>query len=463
MQALRAILGSRGFWFSVGGVFGLQFLLLLLSTPLYEIDTNSFIRGGLSWDIYHNPLLNIVVAVCSKIWASAWLIVGVQLAVYGFAASFLVWVLFAEQRVIRWVALGIAALEPLSLFYHFSILSESLFTSFLLLSVANMVLWMRHSGGAPAFLTGLALGLAFVAKLSALIHFPLLGFFLIRGRREWQQRIGGLSLAVLPLAGAYAFVHLGQQVINEGDLYTVEGRVRWDFSSALYDSTEVDAPDFKRYVHPYLYVDGKLVAHRELRRELSYLGYKDCVSYYEHEGLKSSTGINRCDSIFGEVAAQIMKKHFWAAEGQFIRDNFRFVHELNYIDYRFTPGLHYYHPPAEYAYLDSLMGTHYGLDLSQKADRIPGIWKSLSFGNVYLPILWWLGWVVLLVGGWMLWQRRPSWEVMVLGLTVAIPWVFHLVYISYRPRFLAPYIVALLLLGLWEGSRIWRGQKPRSF
>lgn len=450
MQALRALMRDRRFWGQVAGIWGLQLVLLLLSTPLYEIDTNSYIRGGLSWDIFHNPLLNLLIAACSKIWANAYFFVAVQLAVAAFAGTFLARVLFGSKGWALWVALGLVALEPVSLFYHFSLLSESLFSSFTMLSIAFLVLWMRHSGGAPAFLAGLAMGLAFVAKLSAITHVPLLALFLLRGSRDWQQRIGGLSLAVMPFVGCYAFVYLGQQLINGGDLYTVEGRVRWDFASALYDSSEVDAPVFKRFVHPYLYRDGAFVAHRELRRELTYLGYKDCVASYEAQGHRETVGINACDSLFGAAATQVMARHFWAAEGQFIRDNFYFVHHLNYLETRFTPGLHHYYADAEWGYLDSLMSLHYGLDLSRRPERIPGIWKSLSFGNTYMPIWWWAWWLALGTAAWLALRRKGMWEVLALAGLLAIPLLMNLVYISYRPRFLAPYLVLVGMLLLWE-------------
>jgi hypothetical protein len=462
MQALRDILRDRRFWWLIAGTWALQLLLLGLTTPLYEIDTNSFIRGGLSWDIYHNPLLNLLIAACSKVWASAYLIVAVQLAVAAFSGIFLARVLFGRGGWAFWIALGLVALEPVSLFYHFSLLSESLFSSFTLLSVAFVVLWVRHSGGAPAFLAGFAMGLAFVTKLSAITHLPLLAIFLLRSPRDWQQRIGGLSLAVMPFVGCYAFVYLGQQVINDGDLYTVEGRVRWDFASSMYDSNEVQAPAFKRFVHPYLYRDGAFVAHREVRRELTYLGYKDCVAGYEAQGHRETFGINACDSLFGAAATQVMARHFWAAEAQFIRDNVYFVHHLNYLETRFTPGLHHYYSEAEWGYLDSLMSLHYGLDLSQRSDRIPGIWKSLSFGNSYMPIWWWAWWLGLATAAWLAVRRKEMWELLTLAGLVAIPLLMNLVYISYRPRFLAPYLVLVGMLLLWEARVIFSKSKPQA-
>jgi hypothetical protein len=432
----------------------LQWLVLAIGTPLYEIDTNSFIRGGLSWDIYHNPLLNIYIAICTKIWANVWFMVALQCLFYAGAAAFLVSVLFGEHKRLRWVALGIAGLEPLTLFYNHSLLAESFFTSLAMLTVAFLVLWLRHGGNGHAVLLGFAMGLCFMAKLSAMIHLPLLGLMLLRADRPFGGRLKGLALALLPFAACYAFVYVGQRTINEGDIYTVEGRVRWDFSSALYDSTEAGVPAFAQLVHPYIYQEGKLVAHRELRRELSYLGYKDCVAEWEVRGYPAHRGINACDSLFGAVAEKIMAKHFWEVERQFIADNFRFVHTLNYIDYRFTPGLHYYHPQREYAYIDSLMTVTYGYSLAGREDKIPKVWRSMEFGNVYMPVIWWTWWVVLVVGL-VLWLKRPRerWELLVLGVITGIPIVFHLVYISYRPRFLAPYIVLMLLLLLCDLSR----------
>jgi hypothetical protein len=450
MQRPLDIVCNKGFWMGVALVAAVQWVCLAIGTPLYEIDTNSFIRGGLSWDIYHNPLLNIYIAACTKLWPNVWFIIGLQCLLYAVAATLLSNVLFTNRPALRWAALGLAAVEPLTMFYNHSMLSESFFTSFSLLSVAMLVLWLRHGRWQTALLLGAMMGLCFMAKLSAMIHLPLLGLMLLRWRWPLRTRLKGLGLAMLPFLMCYGFVFVGQKIINQGDIYTVEGRVRWDFSSAMYDSTEAGDPAFARYVHPHLYPDGQLAAHRELRRELSYLGYKDCVADYEARGFAANLGVNACDSIFGRVAQAIMARHFWQAERQFIADNFRFAHELNYIDYRFTPGLHYYHPAHEYAYIDSLMLQTYGYSLADREADIPLIWRSLTFGNVYMPLIWWLWWGVLLLALWLWLRRRDRWELMVLGLLTAIPMVFHLVYISYRPRFLAPYIVLMGMLLLWE-------------
>jgi hypothetical protein len=286
-----------------------------------------------------------------------------------------------------------------------------------------------------------------------MVHLPLFGLLLVAPaltRLSFLHRIRNLAVAIVPFAACYFFVFIGQGIINQGDLYTVEGRVRWDFSSSMYDPHSSSHPDFKRHVDRYIVQDGKLVQNRELRRELSYLGYKDCVAEYEQRGFTANRGINACDSLFGEVAAEIMEKHFWEAEKRFIRDNVYFLHHLSYIDYRYTPGLHYYHPEAEYAYIDSLMITTFNFDLKERQDRIPGVWTSLEFGNVYLPIWWYLWWAALLTAL-VLFLRDPRRrELLVLAGLTAIPIVFHLVYISYRARFFAPYLVLVGLLVIWE-------------
>ncbi len=425
-----------------------KLLGLFLTTPLYDLDTNSYIRGGFTWDIYHNPFMNLFIAVFGKIWSNAWFIVSIQCLIYALAGAFLIQTLTQDRRNAWWWALlGIVLLEPLTAFYNYSLLAESSFTAFTLVSVAAAIRYLRVPHPRWALLFGLGLGLTFLCKLSALIHLPLFLIFLFRGPFIRRSVPMGL-LALLPFVGCYLFVYVGQKKINEGDLYTVEGRVRWDFSSALYNPEEVEGDEFKRYVHPYILEAGKMEMHRERRRELSYLGYKDCVADYEARGRSANEGINACDSIFGAVAQQIMDQHFWAAEKQFIRDNFRFIHELNYIDYRFTPDLHYYYPDHEWQYLDSLMRTHYAVDLSENQARIPEIWTSLSFGNVYMPVIWWLWWGFLIGAAIFWWRDRSRWELLVIAGLVAIPIVFHFVYISYRPRFLAPYLVLVWSLGM---------------
>lgn len=428
-------------------IASLQLLILALTTPMYEIDTNSFIRGGFSWDIFHNPFLNLYIAAVAKFFPNLWVLVFGQVLFFAFASAFLIDTLFSKRKNwTYWLAISVASLEPLSMFYNFSLLAESFFTAFTLLSVSFLIRWMRDGKTFDVLLFGLLMGLTFLTKLSAMIHLPLFALLLIREGRPFFQRVKSLGFSLIPYILCYLFVYFGQQKINQGDIYTVEGRVRWDFSSALYDSTIAGDPTFSRFVHPYIYADGKLVAHRELRRELSYLGYKDCVADYENRGFSANRGINACDSIFGMVAAKITKDHFWQAEKQFVADNFRFIHSLNYIDYRFTPDLHYYHPASEFQYIDSLMATHFGYDLSKNAEKIPRVWTSLDFGNIYMPIIWWIWWLAIGFAAFLWLRKRSRWELLVLGVLASIPLLFHFIYISYRPRFLAPYIILMLFL-----------------
>lgn len=442
---MSPFLKNRVFWIHVLVVFGIQLgLLLIWATPLYEIDTNSFVRGGFSWDIFHNPFLNLYLAVTGKIWANVWFILSGQLLFFAFAVTFLAHVLFRNQTLLLWFALLLAVLEPVTMYYNFALLAESFYASFILLGVAFLILWFREGRLMYAILFGAALGGAFLCKLSGMIHLPLFVLLFFRRRSPLPARLISMAGAVVPFMLCYLFVLGGQKVINNGGLYTVEGRVRWDFSSSQYRPQEIAGDQFHQYVDPYIIKKGALVSHRELRRELSYLGYKDCLADLERQGTDPNAAILECDRIFGDVAAQIMDQHFWEAEMQFIKDNFRFVHSLNYLDYRFTPGLHYYYPAYEFAYIDSLMQATYDYSLENRSRDIPAIWRSLDFGNVYMPLMWWL-WALLLVAlGLLFLQKMSRYELAVMGVPLGITLVFHLVYISYRPRFLAPYLILML-------------------
>lgn len=440
-----------------GSVFVLQLILLLLSTPMYDIDTNSFIRGGFTWDLYHNPFLNLYVGALGKIWPNLWFLIAGQLLFYAFAAAFLIEIVI-KQPIFRGLALLLVALEPVTTFYNFSLLSESFFTSFLFWMLSFLILWFREGKGLWAVGSGLMLGLAFVAKLSGVLFLPLLLLIFLRKGADIWQRARAFALALLPFVACYYFVQIGQGMINEGALYTVAGRVRWDLASSQYRPEEVKAAYFQKKVDPYIFQNGELVPHRELRRELSYLGYKDCVADFEGQSGNHNLAVQKCDSIFGEVADQILEQHFSAALGQFIKDNVHFIHKLNYLETRYTPELHFYYPEQEWAYIDSLMATHFHYDLSKNHDKIFSIWKNLGFSNVYLPLLWWLGWLCMIGLGLVLLKKWRAWEAWIFGLMLGIPWVFHLIYISYRPRFLAPYLVILLLATLWQ-LQFWRGRR----
>ena len=448
MITLPSILRDRSFWWGAGIIFLLQAGILALTTPMYEIDSNSYVQGALTWDIYHNPFLNFYVAAVGRVWKSLFLMAAGQILFYGLSASLLIQVLF-RRSIWQWVAVLVAALEPLAMFYNFSLLSESFFTSFTLGMVAMLILLLREGRPGFAFLFGTMMGFAFLARLSALIYLPLMGLVLIGGRENLLARGRNVLLAVVPFVACYAFVLFGQQILNDGGLFTVKGRVLWDFMSSQYEPDEINGAEFKRFVNPYIYENGELEPDRELRREKSYLGYKDCVADYEDRGIPAEEGILRCDSIFGAVGQQIKEKHFWAAEGQFILDNLYAVRNTSYIDYRFTPGLPYYHDESEYTYLDSLMTVNYGINLAEREKQIPRMWRSLSFGNTYMTGILSI-YVLVVLGLGVLWFReRWRWEWGALALTLAIPLGFYLTYISYRPRFMAPYLVLMLLAGMW--------------
>ena len=456
MKTLLHILKSRPFWWGVGGIVVVQLVILGMTTPMYELDSNSYIQGMFTWDIYHNPFMNFYVGALSKIWKNLGFLVAGQVIFYAVSASLLVQVLFrSDSYGGLWSVVGIvvAALEPLTMFYNFSLLSESFFTSFTIGMVAMLVLLYREGRWGYALLFGTLMGFAFLARLSAMIYVPLFGLLLLGGRENILGRGRNVVIALLPFVACYAFVFFGQKILNDGGLYTVKGRVMWDFMSSQYHPSEIEGNDFKRYVNPYIFENGVLEPDRELRREKSYLGYKDCVAEYEQQGIDAEEGILICDSVFGAVGQQIKEKHFWAAEWQFFKDNLYAVRNTSYLEYRFTPGLPFYHDSAEYAYLDSVMTVNYGVNMEEREEEIPRIWRSLEFGNAYMTVV--LGLYVLVVAGlglgfliWGIGKRIWNWEWLAFFSVLVIPLGFYLTYISYRPRFMAPYLVLMVLGGI---------------
>src|SRR5689334_4852579 len=121
---LTPLLKQKSFWLGAAGIALVHTLALLFSTPLYDHDTNSFIRGGLDWDIYHNPFENIFLALAGKITKIPQVIVCIQVLVFAFAASFFAHVLFSKRFFLA-LALCVAAIEPVNMFYNFSFLPES--------------------------------------------------------------------------------------------------------------------------------------------------------------------------------------------------------------------------------------------------------------------------------------------------------------------------------------------------
>ena len=161
------IFRSRTFYRAAGIIFLIKLLWLLLACPLYDLDTNSFIRGGFTWDIYHNPFMNLFIAGLGKVWANAWFIVSVQCLGFAFCGAFLLEAWFGGARkhhIGYWIALAVIILEPLTTFYNFSLLAESFFTGFTFLAIGSAILWLRQPSLRIALFFGLAIGLTFSAS-----------------------------------------------------------------------------------------------------------------------------------------------------------------------------------------------------------------------------------------------------------------------------------------------------------
>ena len=491
-------------------IFGCKIFLLSIYTPLYALDTNAYIRGMMTWSIYHNPGTNFFIGVLGKLGANAWAIAAVQCGIYSLAAAFFIRILFGEKRETNLLeerklaeiqghnkmqhrgykfaigfALIVAALEPVTLFYNFSLLSESNYIAFLLLSLSFLILFLRN----PHFYSGLAFGLAlavlFWIRLAGLMFFPLLLFYfwavyktetgrtafsgnkIARGSsatthggpaKKGVRVLAFAALGVIPLLFSIGLVHFGQKKINDAGLFVAKGRQHWDRVSSHYKTEEVNVPDFHRFVDSRIL----LANDPESRREFAYLGFRDCTEYYELQGKNPNRSVLTCDSLFGRAADEVSSKHRGTAWWQFVGDNFKGLFSGNYLDYRFTPSLTFGYSNAEYYYLDSLMLRHYGLDNSSGEKNIPRIWRSKTFANFWAILIF----VILLLVSFfaLVWQLIKKVEPVPFGnnvLTVRaavtfllfssawLPYLVHLFRIGYRLRFIAPVISLVLISGIW--------------
>ncbi len=443
----------------MAGIFmaisGIQLFILMATTPMYALDTNSYIRGILSWSVYHNPLSNIFIGILSKMVENAWFIVSVQILVYAASSSILIQSIFKE---IRWMipAALFAGWEPVTMFYNLSLLSESLFCSMTLLMVASGIRYFRSPGIQPALLFGVFAGLAFLARLSGNLYVALLFLIFFAVGIPFRKRLMHFGMAAGTYMLFYIFVWAGQSLINDGALYTVKGRVLWDFSSSQYSPRLVRSDSFNRLMAKRILAADSLTGDRELRREQAYLAYKDCLAEYEVAGNESGS-IFSCDSLFGGAASQIVSQKAGAAFFQFVADNLYDIHNRSYLEERFTPGMHFYQDESEYHYLDSIMSRHYSLNLPEQSRKIPAIWRSLGFPTAWATLVFYLWIASLLLLLLIKIRGKLKWEILLPVFTVSLPVVFHLIYISYRLRFWGPVILLLLLSVLAQFYQFRKG------
>ncbi len=419
-------------------IFAVQVILLLGSDPMVDLDTNSYIQGGFSWDIYHNPFENMYLAFILKIGGGALLAAIGQLLVFAASASFLSRVLFPDNRFLFYLICSIAAFEPIGLFFHFSILPESFFISFLLLSIGFALLWLREKEKRFSFFSGLFLGAMFLCKVSGLFFLPALALFI--QKKERRYFFGDFIRAALPVVFALSFVIIGQYRLHGDVFFLHSGRFQFDRLSMHYQ-TASNLPNSK-WIDAALYDSLNWKRNSDVRRIQMQEGWKACIAEQENNKSGHSATVFYCDEIWLKSAQELRKK---GPSGQF-SENFSNLHRQNYLDERLTPGLEWRHDPKEFEALDEKMQTHFGSFKGPLSTPAFSGWRKIAFLNVYIPILFWLFIGLCLFTFLYVLRKSKKPELGLVFLFFILPYFAMVLYIiPWRTRFFAPLILPILI------------------
>jgi 4-amino-4-deoxy-L-arabinose transferase-like glycosyltransferase len=192
-------------WVLVAFAVGCAVMWVAYPNPLMITDTAEFIRSAQS--LQHNPYkpigYSLFMALIHEIAPHTWALLLAQVLVRLVATIAFLSVLRRFWSVSQGVAsvLGaLCAIEPLNLLADHTLLSDSLFASFTLLTFAALLWYLKQPSGRAALALWVSLALAMLVRHVGLFYFVLVLLTIVALRAQrWVLHAGLISLAFVAL------------------------------------------------------------------------------------------------------------------------------------------------------------------------------------------------------------------------------------------------------------------------
>jgi hypothetical protein len=349
-------------------------LVLSLWGVQYDPDLHYYTTGVLHPEVQHPPLYGAFVLLLWHMGFSAKAIAWVQIGLFVASGLFLVNSLSESRNSQNKQAL-VLGLGVVMAFYNTSLLSESLFLSFLLVAMGAAFRWAKGDGS-YLWVLAVSLGLASLTRHLAWLYIGaiMLGAsFAYKGQLPWAK--WGMLLGIL--FGFWCIQVLWHTNWQGG--MSSGGRLLWDnVSGVAAESLLPETQDLLRQHQLQLY-SGQRYEMRVLygRKKLDSLRAMGIRS-----GLEPHEAHRKADELLGQLAKRIRSDiGIWACQVTFLRENVHRALFCNVLDYRsasFQPD----HLAQDWHIADSLFRALWPAEHIQKVDSsVPSIWQNEHFWN----------------------------------------------------------------------------------
>ena len=402
------------FWIATILTSCLLWVQLLFFGPQYELDTQFYLTGALHWDVQHPPLFGFWVSSCYHILPSIYLPLILQIGIFSYSYNFLVFNSLKENYL-RFSSSILLGIEPISSYFHVSLLPESLLLSCFCVLYCNI----RKSNW---LLSGLVLAIAVGIKFQSLWLLP--GILIIIYFQK--NKLLALLEICLPTAIFLMALGIGNQVRFGGKLFNNAGGLLFPHTSYFYSDIYADSA-LQQLIRPSLPIPQDVYQRYELYLELHERAQIDSSMFNPKYFIKLENKITQYNI---KVLIDKPLRLWW----QIVKTNLSEFLWGNYLIYSNFSRLRKPLMP-KFVALDELMFSlyHYKIDYR----TVPIWWEKIP--NKYI---WLLGCLLLLLLS--LSGKTPS--NYVLYLVGSYFFILMGTVFFYKTRFLVP-IIPLILIG----------------
>lgn len=352
----------------------ITFFLLLaqvfLFAPLYELDTNYFITGFWHWNEAHPPFYNMFWSVCYHIFPSIHFLIIIQIFVFAISVNFFIFE-FTKSAKLQFFFSIVFGIEPILSFYEVSILSESIFISLFLLTIAFFKRFLEKKQLSVQIFLLLAFSLLLLTRFIGILLLPIMllySFKELEKKLFWQfslSLIGVISLTFLFTNSIRSFNNQSNYpnfwitiLTNDAYLLSQETDILSKKEIAIFQKFHQKyQPSLENYQNRYEFASGLYAAFSE------------------------EFGEKKAKSLVKNLALEIEKEYFFKLRLNFIYQNFQMFLNENYLEYRYLDEFEKMHK-KDYADLDSLILELYNFKIDK--DNIPLHWNKQIFIKTYV-------------------------------------------------------------------------------
>ncbi|MCZ2356404.1 MAG: hypothetical protein LC115_06905 [Bacteroidia bacterium] len=398
----------------------LLLLQLFLWGAQYELDTQFYLTGTLHWDIQHPPLFGFWVGLWRYIRPNIYAPIVSQIIIFSFSANLLASSLLKNNRAKLFCSF-LLGIEPITAYFHLSLLPESLLASFFCFFCYNLLRnrWL---------ISGFWVAGAVLLKLQSLWIIP--GIFVL----GFLHRQRSLVLQIIfPILGALLLLGIGNHIRFKGGVFSNFGGLLFPHTSVFYSDIYADSA-LQYLLKPHLPLSADVYQRYETYLAIHQAAQPDSNRFQPEQFMA-------VEQMIAKYNQNILTKKPLAVWKQIFTTNINELFSGNYLVYkqfsRFKKPI-----TAKFDDLDNLMNNLYDYRITY--EKMPNFW--LRFPNEYIWLLL-LSWVGLLAT-----KNFLTKQIAIVAGSYFL--VMMLTIFFYKTRFWMPIIPLLIIRVVVIGKKI---------